>query len=255
MKLRYFLLGLSMLNMQLAVAEAMADVSDTTEIEAIGQVLKHHHGGSTVLSLNAERFEYQTNEGAPVFAWFAQGSWGSDLHKLVAKTEGEYDDEAHALEELEIQLLYSRAIAAFWDLQTGIRHDFYPKPGRSFVTFGLEGIAPYWLETDIASFLSDQGDVYMRLEIERDLLLSPRLILQPRVELNTAFSNDHAVGIASGLNTMDAALRLHYDLSTQFKPYLGINFYQSFGGTADLQRQEDEDTEQLSFVAGIKFWF
>lgn len=236
-------------------AEEVADLSYQKEMEAARQSLKHHHGNITTLSLMVERFEYQTNEGRPIFAWFAQGWWGTDFNKLWVKSEGEYDYDSSEFEESEIQILYNHPIATFWDMQAGIRYDNQPKPARTFATFGFQGTAPYWFEIDATGFISDQGDFSVRLESEYELHITQYLILQPRIELNLSFSEDHAINIGSGLNTAEAGLRMHYALTQTLTPYLGMHWNKSFGDTADFIRADREATEQLSFIFGVKFFF
>jgi len=104
-------------------------------------------------------------------------------------------------------------------------------------------------------FLSDEGDLSARLEAEYEFRLSQRLMLQSRVELNAAFSNDEAIGVGSGLSTVEAGLRLRYEVVREFAPYIGISWSQAFGDTKEFQRIDGEDTDQVSFVAGVRFWF
>ena len=100
----------------------------------------------------------------------------------------------------------------------------------------VQGLAPYWFEVDSALFLSDEGDVSARLEVEYELPFTQRLILQPRVEINAAFSDDEDLGIGSGLSTADAGVRLRYEIIREFAPYVGLTWSRSFGNTQDIQR-------------------
>jgi copper resistance protein B len=126
---------------------------------------------------------------------------------------------------------------------------FVRPPGTSAL------IAPYKFDVDAALFLSTEGDVTARAELEYDLLLTQRLILQPRFEINAALSDDREIGIASGINTTELGLRLRYEFRRQFAPYLGVSWQQSYAGSADLARAAGTPTSRTSFVAGVRFWF
>ncbi|MEE4379889.1 MAG: copper resistance protein B, partial [Candidatus Competibacteraceae bacterium] len=130
----------------------------------------------------AEEFGYRLGD-EDSFNWEAQGWIGGDYNKLWFKTEGERVN-GEGFEEAEVQLLYSRLISQFWDLQVGLRYDFDPQPERSFAAFGVQGLAPYWFEIDATAFVSDRGDVSARLAAEYELLLTQKLILAPAFELN-----------------------------------------------------------------------
>jgi copper resistance protein B len=222
-------------------------------MQAATEQLYASHGDTIVSTFMLERLEYLSNEGDPLTVWEGQGWLGGDIQKLWLKTEGEYLLDQGEFEEAELQVLYSRAIHPFWDVQLGLRHDIKPDPSRSYLATGLQGTAPYWFEIDGALFLSNKGDVSARLELEYELRLTQRLILQPRAELNAAFSDDAAIGVGSGLSTVQAGLRMRYEISPQFAPYLGVSWQRAFGDTADFSEGHGDAT--TSVVAGVRMWF
>lgn len=238
-----------------AGAALAQDVVDPEATAAVRHHMQKHHGGGLLTYVEGERFEYQSNEGDPVFLWDAQGFFGGDLNKLWVKTEGEYDFAADEFEEAEVQALFSRAIGSFWDVQAGVRHDFAPFEDRTYGVFGLQGLAPYLFEIDAAFFVSGHGDVTARLETEYEFLLTQRLVLQPRTELNFAFQDVLALETGSGLSTAEAGLRLRYEIRREFAPYVGVSLVRSVGDTADFARAAGEDPSTISFVAGLRFWF
>lgn len=90
-------------------------------------------------------------------SWGAQGWLGYDLNKLWIKTEGEYS--GGEVVDAEIQALYSRAIAPYWDLQMGLRRDLKPSPSRDWAVLGIQGLAPYFFEIDAALYVGDRKSV------------------------------------------------------------------------------------------------
>lgn len=201
--------------------------------------------------MQADRLEFQ--EQPDEWLWDAQGWIGRDERKLWWKTEGHADGSA--VEEAEIQLLYSKAISPFFDLQFGLRHDLEPDPNRTFAVFGVQGLAPQWFEIDAAAFLSDDGDLSARFEAEYDIRLTQRLILQPRFELNLGASDVPELGLASGVRGSDLGLRLRYEIRREFAPYAGVSWRKAWGGTADMIEMSGGDDDFLTFVAGVRFWF
>lgn len=222
--------------------------------EARAALLKEHGGMSTYF-VQADRFEYRTGEGDPHLLWDAQGWYGNDKNKLWIKTEGEYAFESDEFEDAEVQALWSRAMSRYFDFQAGVRHDFAPEDDRTFGVLGVQGLAPYWFEVDAAAFVSDDGDISARIELEYEFLLTQRLILQPRTELNFAVQDVPENGIGSGLSSAEMGLRLRYEIKREFAPYVGVSWERAVGETADFARADGEDPSSVSLVAGLRLWF
>jgi len=213
------------------------------------------HDNEVFAIFRADRLEYQTNEGDPNLLWDVQAWVGRDYNKLWFKSEGTYLFEKERIEEAEAELFYSRNIASFWDFQIGIRHDFKPEPSRTFAAIGFEGLAPYWFEMDATAYISEDGDISANIEAEYDLLLSQRLILQPRFETNIAVQEVEELNIGSGINDIELGLRLRYEIRREFAPYIGVSWSRKLGNTADMAEADGENINATSFVAGIWFWF
>ncbi len=200
-----------------------------------------------------DQLEVRETNGSSPIVWDTEGWIGKDLHKLWIKAEGEYAEGR--VEEMELQALYSRAIAPFWDLQFGWRRDIRPTPQRDWLVFGLKGLAPYFFDIDSALFIGSNGRTAARLQAEYEILLTQRLILVPDIELNFYGKEDSATGVGSGLSDIESGLRLRYEIRREFAPYIGLNWTRLFGQTADFARAEGTDINDLQFVAGIRAWF
>ncbi len=184
------------------------------------------------------------DEGNPL-VWEAEAWLGKDLNKLWLKTEGEL--LKGETEEAELQLLYSRAIAPYWDLQLGWRGDMQPTPNRNWGVISLKGLAPYFFEVDASLFVGDSGRTAARLTAEYELLFTQRLILTPEIEMNFYGKDDPELGIESGLSDISTGLRLRYEIRREFAPYIGINWLKQYIADGDIQ-----DTQ---FVIGVRAWF
>ncbi len=215
--------------------------------------LQVEHGGSSTWMVLIDQAEWRVRDGEDGFAWSGEAWWGGDENRLVLKSEGEGSDGD--LEEAEVQLLYSRAISPYFDLQAGLRQDLQDGPKRTYVTVGVEGLAPYWFETEGALFVSNEGEAFARLEGSYDLRLTQRLILQPSAEVNLSARNIPELELGSGVTDLELGLRLRYQVTREFSPYVGVTYGRKFGETADYAKATGEDDTETSFVIGVRTWF
>ena len=204
-------------------------------------------------SLLMDRFEAVRRDGNTSMAYDLQAWYGRTYDRAVLKAEGEYDDGR--FEEASTELLWSHAVAAFWDTQLGVRHDGGEGPDRTWLAFGVQGLAPYWFEIDATGYIGEGGRTAFNLEVEYELLLTQKWILQPRIEADFHGKDDRERGIGSGLSGIAAGVRLRYEIRREFAPYLGVEWAGTFGDTKDLARAAGEDTSETRLVAGVRFWF
>lgn len=217
-------------------------------------LLRKEHGGALASKFMLNLGEYQVRNGENGYRWEGEAWFGGDINRLVVKSEGEGGVKS-GVSAGEVQALYSRAISPYFDVQAGVRYDFKPDPTRTYATIGIEGLAPYWFETQSALFLSDHGELLGRLEGTYDLRLSQRLILQPRAEINLAAQDIREIGVGSGVSNAELGLRLRYEIRREFAPYIGLTYDRKFGVTADFARANGEDTEETGLVVGVRAWF
>lgn len=210
---------------------------------------EHNFGGLLV-----DRLEWtRARDGDNAAAYEIQSWFGRDYDRLVIKAEGEVAQGK--LEEARTELLWGHAIATFWDTQLGVRYDSGVGPDRGWLAFGVQGLAPYWFEVDAAAYVGNNGRSALRLGAEYELLLTQKLILQPRIEVNLYGKSDTARDIGSGLADGTAGLRLRYEFTRQIAPYVGVERAGKFGQTADMARAAGEKPSETRWVAGMRFWF
>lgn len=212
------------------------------------------HEEAPIWTLRVDQFEHRWTDGKDGVAWQAQGYVGGDVDKVRLKTEGAAA-RGKGVEEAEIQLLYSRMVGDFWDVQAGVRHDVRPRPQTTYAVFGMQGLAPYFFEVDAQAFLSEQADLSARVEAEFDLLITQKLILQSGAELGLSAQTVEALHTGAGLTGLKLGLRLRYEIVREFAPYVGLLWERKLGRTADFARNEGEDPDAIAFVAGLRFWF
>lgn len=218
------------------------------------QDLVNEHGNMRFSKLLIDQLEARIGKGRDGYFLNAEGIYGGDINKLWLKAEIE-GQRGRQPEQAEVQALWSRAVNPWFDVQAGVRFDANSGPNRTHAVLGIQGLAPYWWEVDGAVFLSNKGEVTARAEAEYDLRITQNLILQPRVEVDLSAQNICELGIGAGLSTADLGLRLRYQLSQQFSPYVGVSYERAFGNTADYRRDEGEKVGALKLLTGLRLWF
>lgn len=203
--------------------------------------------------------EYRNNRGPDTFTWDVEGWLGGDYNRLWVKSEGNQELAGSFGADIELQALYSRMVAPFWNLQVGVRRDEVLAPdgdrSRTFAVIGLEGLAPTWFEVEPALFISGEGDVSARFTGWYDFLLTQRLVAQPRIDLDLAAQEVEEFGVGRGFDQIELGLRLRYEIVREFAPYVGFAWTRKLGGSSGLARAQGERAEELAFVAGVRLWF
>ncbi len=187
------------------------------------------------------------------FRWEGQGWVGTDYDKLWIKSEGTLQGNG-TLDDGQHQFLYSRAITTFFDLQGGLRSDIDSRRTRNWAAFGIQGLAPYFFDLEVTGYVSGQGHLAAKLEASYDLLLTQRLILQPQIEVNVYSKVDRARLVGPGFSDIDTGLRLRYEFSRKFAPYLGVVYEGKFGQTANFAQRAGDSTGDFRFVFGVRIW-
>jgi copper resistance protein B len=204
-------------------------------------------------SLWIDRLESVTTRNSTAMTYDWQAWYGQTYDRALIRAEGEIEDGK--FKDARNELLWAHAVTAYWDTQLGIRYDSGKGTDRGWLAFGVQGLAPYWLYVEATAYVNEQGLTAFRLETEYDLLLTQKLILQPRVEMNFYSRRDDSRDVSSGLSNMEAGLRLRYEFQREIAPYVGIEWASRFGSAADAIRASGKDAEEARLVAGVRFWF
>lgn len=201
-----------------------------------------------------DQFEGRIGAGQNAFRWEGQGWIGTDYEKLWLKSEG-FARGKGGVDDGRHEILFDRAISTYADLQAGIRNDWDSGTGRSWAAVGVQGLAPLFFDYEVTGYLSDSGHAAVRFAASYDLLITQRLILQPEVEMNLYSKADRGRRVGAGLSDIDAGLRLRYEISRKFAPYIGVAYVGRMGQTARLAAQDGDAATAVQFVFGIRSWF
>ncbi|MBR0644413.1 copper resistance protein B [Plastoroseomonas hellenica] len=244
-----------------AAPAAVASTQDAAAMVASGTEAHPVHApiyfGAVLLDQNEIR---STGRGNLAYAWEGSAFYGTSHDRVWVNTRGETSAEGGRLERAEVELLYSRLLGYYWDMQAGVRHDVRvdPRegtPARSYGVIGLQGLAPGFFEVQLHGFVSQEGIFLARASASYDLLITNRLVLQPEVELNVSSGWDRDALIAPGLYRVEAGIRLRYEITREFAPYIGFSYERYTGGASGLVRNHGEKPGRAAVVAGIRLFF
>ena len=249
-------------------ATVAAQAADPSPVQSRGATAatggREEHTGHAPLYFGAVLFdqnEVRSNgRGSPIYAWEGSAYYGTDYHRVWVNTRGETNRDRGGLERAELQLLYSRLLGYYWDAQAGVRHDFRidPRAGTPARTYGmvaLQGLAPGFFEVQLQAFFGEGGVALARATASYDILITNRLVLQPEFELNFASGWDRDALVAPGLYRTEIGLRLRYEITREFAPYIGYSFESFNGGATGLNRRIGEKPSQSTVVAGVRIFF
>jgi copper resistance protein B len=173
---------------------------------------------------------------------------GSDKHKLFVKAKQSKAESESSHTDLAIY--YRRYLAEYWDLQWGLRHehDRQQHQDDTAAVIGLNGMAPYFFETELEWQWSDQQSL-IRIESSRDLLLSQQWIIEPYVEASVMLYDQHSLARKTGLSELELGLQSRYEISKKLMPFFELGYRYDRG----YERQDTQDG--LRYGLGITFKF
>lgn len=197
---------------------------------------------------------YRRNE----LNWGLVGWRGGDRNRFWYKSEGVQSTTSGGGSEGDMQALYGRLISPYFDLQAGIRYARRwgegPSRSRAYAVVGLQGLTPYRFDIEPSLQISHQGKVQVRLAATYDLLITQRLVLQPRAETSVSLQKDAEFGILSHVNDSQVDVHLRYEVRRQFAPYIGVSWRQGYGSSTGSSVGNNFEPSSVSLVGGIRLW-
>lgn len=216
------------------------------------------HGGHTVhdrainFQVLIDQLEMQFVHGEPGSRWDSRTWIGGDINRLWIRSEGDALDGV--LDTAEAQVLYGRSFARWWDVVAGVRYDPRPSPSHTWFAVGIQGIAPQFLDVQATAFIGPSGHTAGRIEVEHELLLTQRLVMQSLVELSLSGKDDPDRGVGAGLSTGEVGFRFRYEIKREFAPYAGVVWHKKLFGTGDATRAAGGDAGGWHLVGGVRVW-
>lgn len=195
----------------------------------------------------------RNRDGQNALQWDGRYWYGTATDRLLLKSEGERESGGGS--QGKVEAFWSHAVSPFWDLQLGARRDIGTGPKRNWAAIGIEGVLPYNIELETTAYVGASGRTALALKAEYDLLLTQRLIFTPELEASLYGKSDPARGVGFGLSSGSLSLRLRYEVTREFAPYIGVSFDRKFGQTARYASDAGDSRSQTALIAGVRFWF
>jgi len=181
-------------------------------------------------------------------------SWfGGDINRGWLRLDAE--SREGRLEDASVDVLWGHSFSRWWDVVAGVRQDVRPGDPQTWAAAGVQGLAPQWFEVELTGYVGGGGRTAARLEVEYELLLTNRLILQPLLKIELYGKDDPERGLGAGLSSIEPALRLRYEIRRELAPYVGVTWDRKLFGTADLARRAGDEAGQARLAFGLRTWF
>ena len=206
-----------------------------------------------IVGIDIDRLEIRDPGGDDALYLAGEATIGKNAYEFIVKAEVER--EHGSTDESEAQVLYSVPISSYWSIYTGIRQDFKPDPSQTWATFGMNGLAPGFIDIDTSVFVGESGRTAIRIEAEHEIALTDYWTLTTEIEVYVSGQNDEGMKVGSGLSEVEAGLLLSYEEHLKFMPYFGINWRKLYGETADFAKKDNEDDSNFVLVVGVRAMF
>lgn len=222
---------------------------------------RKEHGAQIYSQIILDQKWQHSSEGNGAFKSKNQARVGTDENKIFLKLEADKHKSHPA--EYDAKVLYSRNISDFWDVQAGVRYRQENLAGAAIrqqnerfdAVFGLHGLAPYFFETDAYLYIGEDDFVGLKLETERDLLLTQKLIMQPFIELDLTLNDQAANAKKTGLRHATLGLETRYEISKKVMPYLQVGYEYSKGNKQTAWQQASGSDQGWIYALGLKMMF
>lgn len=231
--------------------------SPSLEDQPHAQAHLKEHGGQIFQASNLETKWMNSDAGQGTFKTQFESRIGTDEHKIFVQVHADKAESAST--STDAMLLYSRNIANYWDVQVGGRYrhapDHFNDQDRFDGIVGLQGLAPYFFETELYAFIGADDQYSISLEAEKDLLLTQKLILKPYINALAVISDHSKYAQKAGLNAWTVGLETRYEINKKLMPFIDLAYgYEK--GDEQTQWQERSSSEYDSYYgAGIRFRF
>lgn len=188
--------------------------------------------------------------GLTHYGW--DGAWriGDDYNKLVVRSRGE---GASMLETHSAQLLYSRYISHFWDLQFGVRYDHKPH-ARWRGVVALEGLAPFGVESLMSFYVGDHEQLAGEVEFAWPLQLTQKLVAEPYLNGEWSVRRNLQEQRGAGVGVIEPGLILRCEFNRHVALYVDLYAAVHVGTTRSLLRSTGERVGQRGVRAGVRLF-
>lgn len=226
------------------LSSATSVIAASTDLSASSNSHMNHSSQPQMTVTDQSDDQHKKEHGGQIYqttklenAWLidenGQGDLESKFETLIGTDENRLFVEANLSKaesedsKYDISALYSRNVAPFWDAQVGVRYSDdkgNPDSGRIDAVIGVLGLAPYFFETQAYLYAGENNFWGASLELERDLLLTQKLITQPYIEADMVFNDDVNYALKTGLSELRAGIKTRYEITKKIRPFIDVAY-------------------------------
>ncbi|WP_151839399.1 copper resistance protein B [Acinetobacter junii] len=214
------------------------------------------HGGQIFQLTRLENAWLVDEDGKGTLETESETLIGTDENRLFIEVNSEKPESSDI--NYDISALYSRNVAPFWDVQAGVRYSEDKNnrnSNRIDGVIGLLGLAPYFFETQAYLYGGENNFWGASFELERDLLLTQKLITQPYIEADVVFSDDSNYAAKSGLSELKTGIQTRYEITKRIRPFIDVAYQYEKGQKATSMQEATESEKGWKYGAGIELVF
>lgn len=181
-----------------------------------------------------------------------KGMFGGDNNKLQLYLE-KAEIRQGVIDNANLDIFYWHAISQFWAIKGGINYVYRPaayfQPG-----IGIEGLAPYFIETDIRAYYHN-GSSKLDVDLTRDTQIAHNFFIRTEVEGLFASKTAARDLVGSGFNELQLTLRPYYQINPMLAIYLQYQHTGNYGKTRQLFQENNLSTNDNTYSLGLSFLF
>lgn len=217
----------------------------------------NEHGGEIYQSSEFTSKWLNDDAGQGVWQTQLESRIGTDENKLFVQLNAEKTESENT--NYDTKFMYSRAMADFWDIQAGIRYirdaEKVEEKNQTYAAFGLNGLAPYFFDTDIYMYIGKDQQVFASLETDRDFLITQKLVLKPYLDAEVVISDESKYAKSNGLTSLSLGLETRYEITKNIMPYIDVSYGYEKGDKQTNWQDESSSEKKWLYGAGIQFNF
>ena len=218
---------------------------------------QNEHGGEIYQSTEFTTKWLNNEDGEGIWQTQLESRIGTDENKLFIQLNAEKAESENTF--YDTKFMYSRMMADFWDVQAGIRYvhdpDATEDKNRTYAAFGLNGLAPYFFDTDIYMFVGKDDQFLLSLETDRDVLITQKLIMKPYLDVEIVVSDHSKYAKASGLSHANLGVETRYEITKNIMPYIDVSYGYEKGDKETTWQDQSSSEKKWMYGAGIQFNF
>ena len=206
------------------------------------------------LELEVDLLEVHLGQGDDHLVLDSTLTVGEGPDQFLIKAAGGSDTRT-AIDDLEVQGLYSRAISETTALHVGARHDIRAGSDLTHAVAGLVGEVLPGFEAEHYLFLSENGHLTGAGQLLLGVDIASQLVIEPRLAFSWSAQAIAGEDLGNGLTDLEASFRLRRSIGGYFNVYTGVVHERLLGSTRAIAVAAGDPSRVTRLIIGLGFTF